>query len=169
MKKVYPIKETVKVITVTKPYQKINFQIRHPENMEAIIGIAVTSDKMPDAPPPASTGAPLGSMVGQLSLSIPQKGDIVFGDDVMIDNNDYSDLTEKTVFGLIYDISQSKKKGLYFETLYPVDKAMLEGYYEDVYAPSLFNSHGDFLPYLYKIRIYIRYKVKQPIEKTPIK
>jgi hypothetical protein len=167
MKSVYPIKETVKVITITKPNQKINFQIRHPENMDAIIGIAVTSDKMPDAP--AYGVGSIGNMVGQLSISIPQKGDIVFGDDVMLDNNDYSDLTEKIVYGLTYDISQSKKRGLYFETLYPVDKAMLEGYYEDVYAPSLFNSKGELLPYLYKIRIYIRYKVKQPIEKTPIK
>lgn len=42
MSKLHPIKETVKVLYITKPNQKIRFQIRHPENVYAITGIAVT-------------------------------------------------------------------------------------------------------------------------------
>lgn len=38
----YPIKNTVKIVSINKPNQKIRFQIRHPENVYAIIGIAVT-------------------------------------------------------------------------------------------------------------------------------
>ncbi|MDP1800827.1 MAG: hypothetical protein Q8L81_05715 [Bacteroidota bacterium] len=155
MSKVNNIKETVKVITITKQLQKINFQIRHPENVFAIIGIAVTCDKIGEF-----TGdilPPKGNTAGNISLSIAQKGDVVFSDDVKIDSNDYADIPEKRVYGLQFDIASAKKRQLYFKTFYRIDKALLEGFYEDTYSPSM-ASDGVELP-LYKIRIYIRYQV----------
>jgi hypothetical protein len=156
----YPIKETVKVLTVTKQQQKINFQIRHPENVFAIIGIAITCDKISDQ---ADPGVPdfvnKGSMAGFLSLAIPQKGDVVFSDDVQIDNNEYADLVEKAVWGLALDISGAKKRDYYLKTFIKIDKAVLEGFYEDTYSPSITSNTGELLSYLYKIRIYVRYQM----------
>ena len=165
MERIYPIKETVKIITVTKQSQKINFQIRHPENVAALIEIAVSGNKIAD--PKGADGVNKGNMLGHLSLSIPQKGDVVFGEDVMLDNNDYSEITEKTIFGTTLNISQSKKRQLYFKTCYHIDKAILEGFFQDVYSPNLFDEKGNPLLYLYKIRIYLRYEVKLTGKNTP--
>jgi len=166
MSAIYPIKETVKVITVTKQNQKIHFQLRHPENVSTMIGIAVTaslstlSDIVP--PVPALNDS---NMAGHLSLALPQKGDVVFSDDVKIDNNDYADIPEKIIYGLQSNIAASKKRQYYFETEYKTDRAVLEGYYEDIFAPSLTDENGILKPFLYKVRIYVRYQVK----KTEIK
>ena len=160
----YHTKETVKVLTVTKVKQKIRFQIRHPENVYAITSIAVTTNLITDNPGFGHIGENKGNTAGHLALSIPQKGDIVFGDDVMVDNGDYSDLPEKMVYNIRLDISQAKKRQHYFNTNYKIDKAVLEGYYEDIYSPELNNSDGVPKPYLYKIRIYIRYQINREIE-----
>lgn len=165
----YSIKETVKVLTVTKQKQKIRFQIRHPENAESIIGIAVTSNLIDDNPGFGQIGEVKSNTAGHLALSIPQKGDIVFGDDVKVDNNTYSDLTEELVYNLKLDISQAGKRDYYFHTLYKIDKAVLEGYYEDLYSPELNNADGIPKPYLYKIRIYIRYQMKSIVPKEETK
>lgn len=164
MSEKYHIKETVKVITVTKQKQKINFQIRHPENVHAVIGIAVTSNLISDPEGIDPTVPPKGNTAGHLAISIPQKGDVVYGDDVKLDNNDYADIPEKTVYGIQFNIASAKKRQLYFNTFYKIDKAVLEGFYEDTYSPEL--NGGDGLPkaYLYKIRIYLRYQVYPTIE-----
>lgn len=164
----YTIKETIKVLTVVRQKQKIRFQIRHPENAESIIGIAVTSNLIPDPPVFGDISPDKGITAGHIALSIPQKGDVVFGDDVRADNNDYSDLLEKMVYGLTLDISQAKKRDYYFYTLYKIDKAVLEGFYEDIYSPEYNNTEGVPKSYLYKIRIYIRYQMKMvaPKEET---
>lgn len=154
----YHTKETVKVLVITKQKQKIRFQIRHPENVYAISGIAITSNLTPDDPGFGHIMEDKGNTAGHLALSIPQKGDIVFGEDVMLDNNDYADLPEKMVYGFTLDISQAKKRQHYFNTNYKIDKAVLEGYYEDIYSPELI-SGGISKPFLYKVRIYIRYQV----------
>ncbi len=161
MHSTYPIKETVKILTITKQKEKINFQIRHPENVLAIIGIAVTCDKIADHLDPVG-GADIpnkGSIAGYVSLSVPQKGDVVFGDDVQLDNNDYADLIEKAVWGLAQDISGAKKRDYYLKTFLPVNKTLLEGFYEDIYSPSLTSFTGEVLPFLYRVRVYIRYQV----------
>ncbi|MGZ3931678.1 MAG: hypothetical protein ACXVNO_01440 [Bacteroidia bacterium] len=154
MKPAYPIRDTVMIITVTKPLQKLRFQIRHPENVSEIIGIAVTStlDK---------EDSTKGNTCGYLTLSLPQKGDVAYSEDVRLDNEDFSDLAEINVWGLVSDIMYSKKNQMYFETSYPVDKAILEGFYEDTYSPIAFNPIGEPKPVLYKIRVYLRYKVKE--------
>lgn len=160
MSSVYPIKETVKVITITQPLQKINFQIRHPENVFALTGIAVTSNLIGRSRDDKSYN---GSISGNLSLAISQKGDVAFGEDVMTDDNDYADITEKSFNGLTASILSAKKRQFYFETFYKINKALLEGFYEDVYAPR--SGEGrEPLPYLYKIRIYLRYQVSDTIK-----
>jgi len=171
MESTYPIKETVKIITVTKQNQKIHFQIRHPENTEAVIGIAVTSNLTPDITDSSGGSTPpdLRNTSGYLMLSIPQKGDEVYSEDVKLDKNEYSDFIEKAISGIQNNISKSKKRHFYFDTFFPVDKAILEGFYEDVYSPSLYDFTGHLRSSLYQIRIYIRYQVKQPIVKTPTK
>lgn len=181
MAKEYNIKETVTTLIIYKQAQKIKFQIRHPENVHAIIGIAVTSNMK--APPPGEVRSviPKGDNVGYIALSIPGKGDIVYGDDVKLDNNEYADLLEQALWELSLPISQAKHRQFYFETFYKIDKALLEGFYEDVYFPT--NSYGvigispkqvidgygtmEVAPALYKIRIYIRYQVKE-ISKTQL-
>lgn len=154
----FSIKETVKVLNVTKPLQKINFQIRHPENVIALIGIAVTSNLVPLPLRPGDVDK--GNTAGNLSLAISQKGDVAFGEDVKIDNNDYADLPEKMVYGWAASIESAKKRQFYFETFYKVDKALLEGFYEDIYSPP-FQTDDKGIPYpkLYKVSIYLRYKV----------
>lgn len=163
MSKRHHIKETVKVITVTKQKQKINFQIRHPENVHAVIGIAVTSNLISELVGGGLEVIDKGNTAGYLSLSIPQKGDVVFGEDVKLDNNDYADIPEKTVYGIQFNIASAKERNQYFDTHYKIDKAVLEGFYEDTYSPEL-TDHGVTKPYLYKIRVYLRYQVYPTIE-----
>lgn len=164
MHKEYSIKETVKIITVTKQKQKINFQIRHPENVHAVIGIAVTSNLISESAGGGLDFVDKGNTAGYLALCIPQKGDVVFGDDVKVDNNDYADIPEKAVYGLQLNIASAKERDYYFKTYYKIDKAVLEGFYEDTYSPELTGEHGEPKPYLYKIRIYLRYQVHPTIE-----
>lgn len=159
MSRKYHIKETVKVITVTKQNQKINFQIRHPENVHAVIGIAVTSNLISDPEVMGYDAVSKGNTAGYLALSIPQKGDVVFGEDVKVDINEYADIPERDVYKLSFTIASAKKRQLYFNTFYKIDKAVLEGFYEDIYSPNLFDGGGLPLIYLYKVRIYIRYQV----------
>ena len=158
MHKPYPIKETVRTIVITKQKQKINFQIRHPENVSHIIAIAVTCDKIGEHVDPAVEDK--GNMAGHIVLSLPQKGDVIYSDDVRIDNNDYADIMEKTVWGLQLPIGQAKPRDYFFKTCFPVDKAVLEGFYEDFYSPQLTIDTGEVLHSLYKIRVYIRYQIK---------
>lgn len=160
----YPIKETVKVLSITKPNQKIRFQIRHPENVYAVIGIAVTcslglSGKDGDM---ASGQRAIKNMAGHLTLAIAEKGDVIFTDDVQLDNNNYSDALERKVFGTFipkfYYLSGRGKP--YFETNYLVTESILEGYYEDAFFPKLKpneeppNGKEPF----YQVRVYIRYQ-----------
>jgi hypothetical protein len=166
----YHIKETVTVLTVTKQKQKIRFQIRHPENVYSITGIAVTSNLLPDV---VDMGRDLGGVdkgitAGHLALSLPQKGDIVYGDDVRLDDNNYGDFLEREVYQVITDISFAKKRDYYLRSNFKINKAILEGFYEDIYSPDLTNTEGVPKAYLYKIRVYIRYQMKtiEPKEET---
>lgn len=169
----HPIKETVKLIYITKPNEKIRFQIRHPENVHAIVGIAVTCSMIK-----LDEKKELGNIAGYLSLAIPEKGDVVFGEDVKIDTNDYTEPLEQLTRALTSEksVSFSGKKRTYFNTHYHIKDAILEGYYEDTYLPAKRNYQitvggikgeviGQLLPEknesYYCIRLYIRYQTTQ--------
>lgn len=156
MSQKFVIKTTVTTLIVKKPLQKINFQIRHPENTQAIIGIAVTCNLSFGFYDPA-----LGTTkdtAGNLSLAIPQKGDVVYGEDVKLDNNDYSDIPTKMIYGIIHPIGEAKKRNFFFQTDIKTDKAILEGFYEDVFAADAPPDSGLPSAYPYRIKIYLRYQ-----------
>lgn len=204
----YSIKNTVKIISITKPNQKIRFQIRHPENVFAIIGIAVTCSlttkrtrslvgtiatnpiQLSEAivavatPKDITIGSEvipkevglinvainnnLSDVAGHLTLAIAEKGDVVYTEDVRVDNNDYSELLEKNLIPSIAPKEQylSGKGKFYFETLFLITDALLEGYYEDLFftAPLLKDEtiYSDVV--LYQVKIYIRYQTKKTEE-----
>lgn len=191
------IKNTVKVLTINKPNQKIRFQIRHPENVYAIIGIAVTCSLTADGSIPAEVPIPkalakdlvipivtlntttastgnfpisnnIKDVAGHLTLAITDKGDVVYTDDVRIDNNDYSELVEKNLIPSFVPKEQylSGKGKFYFETKFLVTDAILEGYYEDLFFPksALSDVSGYSMKNLYQVNVYIRYQTTQEIE-----
>ncbi len=185
----HPIKETVKILYITKPNQKIRFQIRHPENVHSIIGIAVTCSLSA-----SRRSEKLGTNItaGNLHLAIAEKGDVAFTEDVKIDNNDYLDISEKQVFNILTpkDISTAGKRQSYFETNYKITDAIIEGYYEDFFlskygyvvnTAQLFSEaipvkgkeiviipKEEIIPIrenqLYKVTIYLRYQTLKPCE-----
>lgn len=198
----YSIKNTVKIVSINKPNQKIRFQIRHPENVYAIIGIAVTCsltsirtrsvlnsiEAIPiqlnnvsvavEIPKDITIGSEVipkdvgqievsekngvSDVAGHLTLAIAEKGDVVYTEDVRIDNNDYSELLEKNLIPSFVPKEQylSGKGKFYFETLFLITDAMLEGYYEDLFftAPQLKNETVYNDAVLYQVKIYIRYQ-----------
>jgi hypothetical protein len=180
MKYQRPIKDKVTVLQITKPNQKIRFQIRHPENMYAIIGIYVTCSltyllnnieigNQARLLAPENLGnsqSTIGNLAGMLSLAIPEKGDVVFSDDVKIDTNTYADLEEINLFGRQYQKPYHfyGKQTSYFKTHYLISDALLEGYYENVFSASGINPPGSPLQRInpnrsaYQVNIYIRYQ-----------
>ena len=198
----YSIKNTVKIVSINKPNQKIRFQIRHPENVYAIIGIAVTCSLTSkrnrsvfnsiEANPiqlnnvsvafeipkditigneviPKDVGqievsvkSSISDVAGHLTLAIAEKGDVVYTEDVRVDNNDYSELLEKNLIPSFVPKEQylSGKGKFYFETLFLITDAVLEGYYEDLFftAPLLKEESMYKDTDLYQVKIYIRYQ-----------
>ena len=198
----YSIKNTVKIVSINKPNQKIRFQIRHPENVYAIIGIAVTCSltskrtrsvvnsietnpiQLSDASIaveipkdiiigseviPKNVGqievsvkSGVSDVAGHLTLAIAEKGDVVYTEDVRVDNNDYSELLEKNLIPSFVPKEQylSGKGKFYFETLFLITDAILEGYYEDLFftAPLLKDETMYNTADLYQVKIYIRYQ-----------
>lgn len=151
----FPIKITVTTLIVKKPFQKINFQVRHPENTESIIGIAVTCNLSLGFFDPALGF--LTDTAGYLSLAVPQSGDVVYGEDVKQDNNDYSDIPTKMIYGLVHPIGEAKKRDFFLSTHIKTDKAMLEGFYEDILSQNPIPDIGIPL-YPYRIKIYLKYQ-----------
>ena len=164
-------KETVSVIYITKPKQKLRFQIKHPENVEAVIGVAVSCTMIK---PKVKTAR---DIAGLLSISIPQKGDIVFGEAVRIDDNNYLEVLEAKTFGSFFNKSFwfAGKKLDYFKTYYKVDEAIMESFYEDISLPvkqffkSIYGGTDNIKlsnvkplneRYYYILRIYLQYKTK---------
>ncbi len=161
----HPIKEKVILLNITKPKQKIRFQIRHPETVNSIIGLAVTSNLSYLI----TSKTNYGNTAGVLTIAIAQQGDISYSEAVRIDNNDYVDFTEKTIYNTNSEVELTKigKRITYFETHFPIKEAISEGYYEDVFLkdPLLieeFISKGDVF---YQVRIYIRYDNSETIIK----
>ena len=220
------IKNTVTTLSITKALQKIRFQVRHPENVYAIIGIAATvslysmdgTDKyvpppiapvpVPSepqepqgrkepvgqgsnqqqgdqqsnlefppqgnvqqppvypvpTPPPSPIPPPRrskGTGAGQLSLALPEKGDVVYNELLRVSNNDFLDYFEKRInVNLPYaGLDVSGTRLTYFETRYIIQDALLEGYYESFYLPP---SSVQPDAALYQLRLYIKYQTHQP-------
>lgn len=123
------LKDQIKTLRITKPNQKIRFQVRHPENATSLVGIAVNCNAF------AYRELDLikGKTAGHLSLMIVQQGDVAYGEDVSIDNNTYQDITERRCwFERNKTLGKAGKRLSYFETNYPITHAIMEGYYEDV-------------------------------------
>ena len=198
----YSIKNTVKIVSINKPNQKIRFQIRHPENVYAIIGIAVTcsltskrnrsvfnsieanpiqlnnvsvafeipkditigSEVIPKdvGQIEVSVKSSVSDVAGHLTLAIAEKGDVVYTEDVRVDNNDYSELLEKNLIPSFVPKEHylSGKGKFYFETLFLITDALLEGYYEDLFftAPLLKEESMYKDTDLYQVKNYIRYQ-----------
>lgn len=191
MSKRRPIKETVKVLYITKPNQKIRFQIRHPENVYAITGIAVTCTLA--AKRRGKMKLTGGSNAGTLHLAIAEKGDVAFTEDVKVDTNNYAESTEEqiSVMGISKGISFEGKRLSYFQTHFKITDAIMEGYYwdsflteygffintESVFADAIqaldkslvIIPSEEIIPIkdslLYKVTVYIRYSTIKPEEK----
>jgi hypothetical protein len=104
----------------------------------------------------------VSDVAGHLTLAIAEKGDVVYTEDVRVDNNDYSELLEKNLIPSFVPKEQylSGKGKFYFETLFLITDAILEGYYEDLFftAPQLKNETVYNDAALYQVKIYIRYQ-----------
>lgn len=128
-KSLYP-RVTIKKLLITKPNQKIRFQIRHPENAAHIIGLTATCSQYPQS----TFTLTRGSTVGYLTLSIAEKGDLAFGQDVKWDKNTLQDITEKKCQAFqATPIAKIATQQSYFETDLEITKAVMEGFYEDVF------------------------------------
>jgi hypothetical protein len=128
------LKDQIKTLLIAKPNQKIRFQVRHPENAIRLVGIAVSCN----AYTLKEFALIKGKTAGHLSLIIAEKGDVAFGEDVTIDNNQYRDITEKRCwFEPMKSLSKIGKRLSYFETDYTITQAIMEGYYEDVFLNSV--------------------------------
>lgn len=120
----------IKTLLISKPNQKLRFQIRHPENAERIIGLATSCSHFAQS----VFDLAKGSTVGYLTLSIAEKGDLAFGQDVKWDKNEYQDITEKNCRALHGNtLSKIGTRQSYFETDLEITKAVMEGFYEDVF------------------------------------
>jgi len=135
MEQTLHIKYVVKVISITKPLQKTHFTIRHPENASCLSGIAVTNTCFSVVIAPE--GRPRISLdnAGFLSLATPNKGDVFYTEDLKIDKGDYRDKTEQLINPsfLLGDTEFSGKRLDYFDTAMPIQDALMEGYYEDIF------------------------------------
>jgi hypothetical protein len=154
----YSIKNTVKILSITKPNQKIRFQIRHPENVYAVTGISVTCSLAIDTDPKNA----ISDLAGHLVLAILNKGDVVYVEDVRVDNNNYSEHLEKNLIPSFAPQEQylSGKGKFYFETFFKIKEGVLEGYYEDLFLkpPVLIIPIIGNTPITYQVKIYIRYQ-----------
>lgn len=160
------IKESVYGLTILKPLQKIRFQIRLPENVCAITGFGTTSNKLSEGYVPEYGEVYKGDTVGLLTLSLPGKGDVIFGEDVKVDDNDYADFFEKTLPSNYVPYVYAKKRNIYLDTFVKITNPLLEGYYQDVYNPFVTIGEDGLYHYLYKVRLYIRYQVFPDTQNT---
>lgn len=165
MEKEHKIKHVVKVLSITKQFQKIHFTLRHPENALYLSGIAVTGTKVYEA---GLEGITRPDSAGFLSLAIPEKGDVFYTEQVKSEKSKFLDFAEqrlalgflKNAFGF------SGKRKTYFDTCVPITEALMEGYYEDTsFVPVII-----FLAFSpppppsitpYTITLYLRYVMNE--------
>lgn len=141
------IRLVVKTIKVRKLTELIRFQVRHPENAHALVGISVSSSKE----------LPIPIVFGQLELFISDPGDLAFTEELRFDSNRYRDLLENNInippafeaFGWAGTNRSS------FQTHYRISQAMMEGIYQDFSQESpdgiRFNA--------YTVNLYLHYEL----------
>lgn len=175
------IQTKVNTLIIKKPFEKIRFQIRHPENAFAVIGIAISTNLyllnlnggfnvggMSGSSPtlPATIDTNLETIAGKINLAIPDKGDVVYTDDVHISNNNFIDISQSRINATLstlnfiqvnQNFSVSGKQFTFFETFYKIKSAILEGYYESNYLPP---PPIQFSTPLYQVKVYIKYQMK---------
>ncbi len=146
----------IKTVYVTKPFQKINFQFRHPENAKNIVGLLATCDLFADF-----RFRGLGHQVGTLALSHAQKGDIFYSQTLRLDDNTYTQALERIVYPTLTQNSFAKsgKQMTWFKTTIPVTHAIIDCYFEDTLsATHVGGGLSGTLPY--EIVLYIQYELK---------
>lgn len=145
-------------IAVTKALQKIHLQVRHPENAEAITGIAVNMNFHICSCTSATTS------IAHISLAIPQQGDVVYNDLLKVIQNDYREQEEKIINSNLPSATFpfSGKKLSYFETYYPIEQAIAEVFFESYYNPPPPTDPESPNPAAFEVKLYIRYKLKTP-------
>ncbi len=152
------LKYTLTTLPITKVFQRIRFQIRVPENLYAITGIVATVSLAELA---VKKGIDPGHCAGSLSLALPDKGDVVFNDEVRLGHHDFLDFFEKIVQANpapnFFWFSATRYS--YFDTFYKIKDALIEGYYESYFRPLAVPEPGRTF---YKLNIYIRYITKEP-------
>lgn len=147
MSKPLNLKYTVTVLPVNRIKEKIRFQIRHPENVSCITGIAVTTSLKP-----------WKGDVGLLTLSIPGKGDVFFSQEVKEVETNYNELIQPGIFNPTPKIySGGKRLHTYFDTNVPVTESLLEGFYES-FVPLAGGMTAGKPIEVYRVTIYLRYE-----------
>jgi hypothetical protein len=125
---------SIHTLKITKPYQKSLFQIRHPENAQAIIGFYSNCNLG------FPTNQPYrGEKVGSVTLAISDGGDMVYGSLIAFDTVEQLDFFSKQVLPSSLQFNATKKNKITYEpTNIKISDALIEGYYED-YFPQVFN------------------------------
>ena len=147
------IKRTVQVLSISKVSQKIAFQVRHPENAKTLLGIYVTTTLSRAI----KTDARI-TVAGNLSLARPGKGDVIYTQDVKVDNNQTNDQTTNASGALADDehFTRNGTQRSFYETNLCIHDAIWDGLYDDIYL-----SYASMLkeaPY-YKITLYLIYEL----------
>ena len=166
MDKELNIKYVIHEIVITKPMEKIRFQMRHPENVDCITGIAVTCTCSGVG---KKEKVNRGNNAGYLSLAIPDKGDVMYSENVQADKNIFFEFAKQSIFSTIQrnGFQYTSKQRTYFDTHIPVTRAFMEGFYEDALFETLRLSKPTFpIIYaiiegkqaLYKVKVYLRYE-----------
>lgn len=160
MKRHFSIRYVVKALPIYEWGKKIHFTLRHPENAECITGIAVTCTRMR---PQGLEGSLLADVAGTLALAIPAKGDVFYTESVKAEKADFREFAEKrTGLGFYSYLYGFSGKGIgYFDVSVPITQPILEGYYEDsAIEDGIIIIGGDPPPWIYKVHLYLRYKMK---------
>lgn len=150
-------------LSVKKAFQKIHFQIKHPQDAKFLTGIHQTAFYGT-----AKRLGRIGTELGIIKLAIAESGDVAYTDVVKRDTPIYQDLGDR--FLRPYTSSQNLnsnfsvygKRQTFYETYLNITEAIAEGYYEDTYNPSPnpfiqeINT-AFFVPY--EVLIYLRYEL----------
>ncbi len=141
-------KYKVVVIPVYKQKEKIRFQVKHPEDVDCITGIAITNNAT------ISKGD-----LAALTLSIPAKGDVFFIDAFPLETAKHNELMGLDgIFKSVSNVFLAGKRREYFETNIAITGKIMEGYLES--NSDLGGAAAGDLPEAYRVVLYLRYERK---------
>jgi hypothetical protein len=142
-------KTIIHTIPISIKLEKVLFQIVLPENTEAIVGIAITSDLL-------LSEDDMIVEAGLLRLYMADTGDKLFSESVKSISAlpDYQMTRLKNALDI--SIVPANKCFDFMETYQPAEETLVEGIYQD-FAGVKF--HGAFS---YNVKIYLRVKMIQP-------